>query len=160
MGRVIMGAPATEREWFDKATTAAVAGARRIAAGIKGKQVGELEDREWGWIVAAVIVGWIEIRMQQAIAEGRDAEEVVRWTDFVPDPCDVAVVHSILSALADKAGIDWSRPLAAWSKDTMTDFLMLAWRLIGEAETVRDHGPGTILKKSEFNEKVGDPIPF
>ena len=160
MGRVTMGAPATEREWLDKATAAAIAGARRIAAGIKGKQVGELDDREWGWIVAAVIVGWVQLRTQQAIAEGRDAEKVVRWTDFVPDPCDVAVIRSILPILADKAGVDWSQPLTSWSKDTMTDFLMLAWRLIGEVETVRDHGPGKILKKSEFNEKIGDPIPF
>jgi hypothetical protein len=160
MGRVTMGAPATEREWLDKATTAAVAGARRIAAGIKGKPVDQLDDQSWGWIVAAVIVGWIEIRTQQAIAESRDAEEVVRWTNFIPNPCDVAVVRSILPTLADKAGVDWSQPLTTWSKDAMTDFLMLAWRLIGEAETVRDHGPGKILKKSEFNEKVGDPIPF
>jgi hypothetical protein len=70
------------------------------------------------------------------------------------------VVHSILPTLADKAGIDWSLSLQAWSKDAMTDFLLLAWRLIGEAEAIRDHGPGRILKKSEFNERVGDPLPF
>ena len=108
MGGMTMGPP-TEKEWLDKATAAAIAGARRIARDVKGKQVGELDDREWGWIVAAVIVGWIEIRMQQAIAEGRDAEEVVRWTNFVPNPCDVAVIQSILPTLADKAGVDWSQ---------------------------------------------------
>jgi hypothetical protein len=152
-----MGTP-TEKEWLDKATAAAVAGARRVAP--KGKVTDRLDDQEWGWIVAAVIVGWIQIRVQQAIAEGRDAEEVARWTAFSPDPCDVAVVHSILPTLADKADIDWSQPLAAWPKDMMTRFLLLAWRLIGETETVRDHGPGRILKKSEFNENVGDPLPF
>jgi len=150
----------TEKEWLDKATAAAVAGARRVAAGIKDKVIDRLDDQEWGFIVAAVIVGWVQLRTQQAIAEGRDAEEVVRWTNFVPDPCDVAVIRSILPILADKAGVDWSQPLTSWSKDTMTDFLLLAWRLIGEAEAVRDHGPGRILKKSEFNERVGDPIPF
>jgi hypothetical protein len=98
--------------------------------------------------------------MQQAIAEGRDGEEVVRLTAFSPDPCDVAVVHSILPTLADRAGIDWALSLQAWPKDVMTNFPMLAWRLLSEAETVRDHGPGRILKKSEFNEKVGDAIPF
>ncbi len=152
--------PRQESEWLQQATAAAIAGARRIASSLKSKSVNQLDDTEWGWIVAAVIVGWIEVRTRQAIAEGRDAEETVRWTDFVPDPCDVAVVHSILPTLADKASIDWSRPLAALTRDQMTDFLLVAWRLISETETMRDHGPGRILKKSEFNEKVGDPIPF
>jgi hypothetical protein len=78
MGRV-MGAPPTEKEWLDKATAAAVAGARRITRGLKSRP-----------------------------------------------PID-----------------------------------QLGWRLLGEAETMRDHGPGRILKRSsEFNEKAGDPIPF
>jgi hypothetical protein len=37
---------------------------------------------------------------------------------------------------------------------------MLAWKLISEAETARDHGPGRILKKGEFNPETGDAIPF
>jgi hypothetical protein len=70
------------------------------------------------------------------------------------------VVNSILPELADKALIDWSLPLATWSKDTMTNFLMIAWDLISKAEIMRDQGPGKILKKAEFNEKTGDPVPF
>jgi hypothetical protein len=81
-------------------------------------------------------------------------------TAFSPDPCDVAVVTSILPTLADTAGVDWSLSLSAWSKDTMTNFLMLAWQLMRDAEHTRDHGPGKILKKAEFNEEHGDPIPF
>ena len=112
-------------------------------------------------IIAAVIFGWIEVRVQQAIAEGRDSEEMVRLTRLQPDPCDVAVVTSILPELADKAVIDWSQPLAAWPKDMMIKFLMLASRLINEAEAIRDHGPGKILKKkAEFDEEAGDEIPF
>jgi hypothetical protein len=152
-----------ENEWLDKATAAAIAGARKIVSSsgpLMNTPIGRLSDQEWGTIIAAVIFGWIEVRVRQAIAEGRDQEETVRWTSLSPDPCDVAVVRSILPTLADQAGIDWNLPLAAWSKDQMTDFLMVAWRLIGETETVRDHGPGRILKKSEFNERVGDPIPF
>jgi hypothetical protein len=42
----------------------------------------------------------------------------------------------------------------------MVGFLLLAWRLLGEAETARDHGPGKILKPAEFDEKTGDPLPF
>ena len=75
-----------------------------------------------------MIFGWIETRVQQAIAEGLDQEQTVRLTGLSPSPCDVAVVRSILPALADQAGIDWSLPLTAWSKDTMVGFLLLAWQ--------------------------------
>jgi hypothetical protein len=107
-----------------------------------------------------VVFGWISARAEQAIAEGRDTEEMIRSTGLRPDPCDVAVVTSILPELADKAAIDWSQPLSAWPKNVMTNFLMLAWRLIGEAEAARDQGK--ILKniKPEFNEEIGDLIPF
>jgi hypothetical protein len=152
-----------ENEWLDKATAAAVASARKIALSsgpLMNTPVGRLSDHEWGMIVTAVIFGWIEVRVQQAIAEGLDQEQAVRLTGLSPSPCDVAVVRSILPALADRAGIDWALPLNAWSGDTMTNFLLLAWRLLGEAETVRDHGPGKILKRAEFNMETGDPIPF
>jgi hypothetical protein len=152
-----------ENDWLEKATAAAVAGARKIALNsqpLMNTPVGRLSDHEWGMICTAVIFAWIEVRVQQAIAEGLDQEQAVRLTGLSPDPCDVAVVRSILPALADKAGIDWALPLQAWSKDQMTSFLMVAWRLLGEAETERDHGPGRILKRAEFDEKTGDRIPF
>jgi hypothetical protein len=155
-----------ENEWLDKATAAAVAGARRIASSpgpLMNTPVGRLSDHEWGIICAAVIFGWVETRVQQAIAEGRDQEgqeEMVRHTGLSPSPCDSAVVRSILPAVADQAGIDWTLPLTAWSADAMVGFLLLVWRLLDEAETARDHGPGKILKRAEFDEKTGDPIPF
>jgi hypothetical protein len=152
-----------ENEWLDKATAAAIAGARKIALSpgpLMNTPVGRLSDYEWGIICAAVIFGWVETRVQQAIAEGRDQEEMVRLTGLSPSPCDSAVVRSILPALADQAGIDWTLPLTAWSGDTMVGFLLLAWRLLGEAETARDHGLGKILKRAEFDEKTGDPLPF
>ena len=152
-----------EDEWLRRATDAAIAGARKIALSsgpLMNTPTGRLNDHEWGMIITAIIFRWIEVRVQQAIAEGLDQEKAVRLTDFSPDPCDVAVVGSILSALADTAKIDWSLPLSAWSKDTMTNFLMLAWQFMRDAEHARDHGPGKILKKAEFDEKTGDPIPF
>jgi hypothetical protein len=152
-----------EDDWQRKATDAAIARARKIALAPGPRMntpVGRLTDHEWGLIIAAAIFGWIEVRVQQAIAEGIDQEQAVRMTALSPDPCDVAVVRSILPMLADTAGIDWTQPLAAWAKDTMTDFLMLAWQLLRDAEYVRDHGPGKILRKAEFAENTGDPIPF
>jgi hypothetical protein len=152
-----------EDEWQAKATAAAIAGASKIVrvnTSVANTRAGDLSDGQWGWIVAAVIFGWIEVRMQQAIAESLDQEQAVRLTGFAPDPCDVAVVKSILPTLADTAGIDWALPLAAWAKDQMANFLTLAWQLMRDAEHARDQGAGKILRKAEFDEKTGDPIPF
>jgi len=152
-----------ENDWLDKASAAAIAGARKIALGNSAPMntpVRRLSDHEWSMIVTAVIFGWIEVRVQQAISEGLDQEQTVRMTNLSPDPCEVAVVTSILPTLADTAGIDWSLPLTAWTGQTMTNFLMLAWQLVRDAEHARDHGPGKVLNKAEFDEKTGDAIPF
>jgi hypothetical protein len=154
----------TENEWLDRATAKAIKAARKIATGnpkgLMMTPVGRLNDEQWGWIVAAVIFAWIEVRVEQAIAEGRDSEQTVRISGLSPDPCDVAVVRSILPELADAARIDWSQPLAAWPKDTMASFLMLAWKLISKAEIARDHGPGRILRKSAAGDEMAQDVPF
>jgi hypothetical protein len=153
-----------EDEWLRRATDAAVAGARKIALNSSGlpmmTPVGRLNDAQWGWIVTAVIFAWVQTRTEQAIAEGLDQEQAVRLTGLAPSPCDVAVVAAILPELAGKAGVDWSLPLAAWSKDIMTSFLLLAWQLINKAETARDQGPGRIIQKSRDWDTKGDAIPF
>lgn len=150
-----------ENDWQDRATDAAIADARKIALGsspLMNTPVGRLSDSQWGWIVTAAIFGWVETRVAQAIEEGLDQEQAVRLTGLSPSPCDIAVVRSILPALADQAAIDWSQPLSTWSKDTMVNFLMFAWQLIGQAELARDHGPGKILRKSD--RELNDPLPF
>ena len=104
-----------EDEWQRNATAAAIAGARKIAAGCKGlgssTPIGRLTDEQWGWIITAAIFGWIETRVEQAIAESLDQEQTVRLIELSPSPCDVAVVRSILPTLADTAAIDWTQPL-------------------------------------------------
>jgi hypothetical protein len=155
----------TEKEdaWQAKATAAAVAGARKIVA-LNGASipmmtpVGRLSDLQWGWVVTAAIFGWIKTRCEQAIEEGLDQEEAVRLTGLNPSPCDVATIASILPMLADKAAIDWALPLQAWSKDQMTNFLLMAMRLIDAAEIARDSGK--IVRKSEDWEAKGDPLPL
>ena len=153
-----------ENDWQDKATARAIEGARKVALASGPRMntpVGRLNNHEWGMIITAAIFGWIEVRVQQAIAEGLDQEQAVRLTGLSPNPCDIAVVKSILGELADTAGIDWSRPLASWSPDTMTGFLMLASKLITQAEAARDHGPGKILKKSEVaRDEMAQEVPF
>jgi hypothetical protein len=164
MGEVMVMGKITEKEnaWQAKATDAAIAAARKIALSTAlpaMTPVGRLSDHQWGWIVTAVIFGWIETRCEQAIEEGLDPEHAARMTGLSPSPCDVAIVRSILPALCDQAAIDWSQPLAAWSKDTMVNFLLLAWQLIGKAELARDQGPGGITRKPATAE-LDDPIPF
>jgi hypothetical protein len=140
-----------EDEWQRRATAAAIAAARKIAGGsgsLMNTPVGRLSDLQLGWIITAGIFGWVQTRVEQAIAEGLDHEQAVRMTGLTPSPCDVAVIHSILPALADQAAIDWSLPLSVWSKEMMSDFLLSAWQLINKAEIARDHGPGGILRRS------------
>ena len=154
-----------EDAWQQKATDAAIVAVRKIALNSTGlpptTPVGRLTDLQWGWLVTAAIFGWIQTRCQQAIEEGLDQEQAVRLTGLMPSPGDVAVVTSILPMLADQAGIDWALPLKAWSKDTMTNFLLMAWRLIEAAEIARDQGPGKILKRSELAvAELNNPIPF
>jgi hypothetical protein len=154
----------TEKEnaWLDKATAAAIASARKIALNSSGlpmmTPIGRLNDSQWGWVITAAIFAWVQTRVEQAIEEGLDQEQAVRMTGLSPSPCDVAVVSSVLPALADQAVVDWSLPLSAWSKDVMTNFLLLAWQLMNKAETARDHGPGKIVGKSKDWDTKGDDI--
>jgi hypothetical protein len=164
LGEVIMGAISDcEDKWLAKATEAAVAGARKVALADRptmNTPVGRLNNRQWGMIICAIIFAWTETKTEQAIAEGLNTDDLMRVTGFAPDPCDIAVVRSILPALADGSAIDWAQPLSAWSPDIMVSFLSLAWRLMREAEHARDHGPGHLLKKAEYDWKTGDPVPF
>jgi hypothetical protein len=154
-----------ENAWLDKATAAAIAAARKIAQNTKDlpaqMPVAHLSDSQWGWMITAAIFAWIRVRVEQAIAEGLDQEQAVRLTGVKPAPCEVAVATSILPKLADQAKIDWSLPLAAWPKETMTDFLLLAWQLLKEAETARDRGPKIVRESIEQAwDKFGDPLPL
>jgi hypothetical protein len=129
-----------------------IAAARKVALGngpLMNTPVGRLTDGHWGWIVTATTFAWVRVRVEQAIAEGLDQEKAVRTMWLTPDPCDVAVVTSILPKLADEAKIDWTMPLQAWPKEQMTGFLVLVWKLINESECARDHGPGKILRTSK-----------
>jgi hypothetical protein len=148
-----------EDELLRQATAAAIAGVRKVTgeAPLANTPVGRLSDLQWGWVVTAAIFAWTKMRSEQAIADGRDQERMILATGFSPDPCDVAVVSSVLGELADTAGIDWDLPLKAWPKDVMVNFLSLAWALIRRAEQLRDYAPATVLRKPQVAE---DPIPF
>jgi hypothetical protein len=154
----------SEDEWLSKATADAIGGVRKIIAAaepsIANVPVGRLSETELGWICMAAICGWISSRSEQAISEGGAIEQAILSTGRNPDPCDVAVVTSILPELAATAGVDWSQSLSAWSKNVMTNFLLLAWRLLDQARTARDVGSGKIVKKIEPKKDFDDLIPF
>ena len=132
-----------EDAWQRKATEAAIAAARGV---VKHDgpippltPIGRLSDTKWGWLVAAILFGWISTRAQQATAENLDVERTIQASAVSPDPWDAGAVLAILPELAGACpDIDWSLPLASWSKETMAEFLLAALRLIRKALIARD----------------------
>src|SRR5262249_35454384 len=135
---------ALEDAWQRQATAAAVEAARGIVQ-MDGPippatPIGRLSDTEWGWVLAAMLFAWISTRAQQAASEQLDSEQVIRLIALDPQPWDTGAVMAILPELADTCpDIDWSKPLAQWSRETMAEFLLAAMRLIRKAMIARDH---------------------
>jgi hypothetical protein len=170
-----------EDEWQRRATAAAIEAARGVVKDggpiPPGAPIGRLSDSEWGWIVCAVLFGWIQTRAQQAVAENIDTEQTVRMIGLDPEPWDLGAVTAILPELADCCEIDWSKPLSAWSRETMAEFLLTAVRLVRKSIIARDLSErgvtrganagviarlanaaagGPLMTPDEFD----DPIPF
>src|SRR5262245_24577299 len=134
---------AIEDQWQRDATAAAIAGAQRVIQMDgpipPGTPVGRLSDVEWGWIVAAILFGWIATRAQQAAAERLDTERTIRMVGLDPQPWDAGAVMAILPELADACSdIDWSKPFTAWPRETVVEFLLRAMQLIRKAQIARD----------------------
>jgi hypothetical protein len=161
---------AIEDVWQRRATEAAIAAARGV---VKHDgpippltPIGRLGDIEWGWIVAAILFGWISTRAQQATAENPDIERIIRATGLEPDPWDAGAVLTILPDLVDACpDIDWSLPLASWSKETITEFLLTALRLIRRAMLARDRSGKGITREAsastiarQANAGAGGPL--
>jgi hypothetical protein len=159
-----------EGQWQRDATAAAIAGARGVVQMDgpipPGTPIGRLSDTEWGWVVAAVLFAWISKRAEQAAAEQLDTERLIRMTALDPQPWDAGAVAAILSDLADAcSGIDWSKPVAAWPKDDVIEFLLKAMRLIRKAMIARDLSDKGISRKSsaatiarQANAAAGGPL--
>jgi hypothetical protein len=154
-----------DSEWLEAATAASIAAARRVVLGEEAAvnmntPVGRLSDLEWGWIVSSAIFAWIATHAQQATVEGRSVEQTIRMSMLDPNPWDAGMVATILPELAEVPGIDWSKPLAEWSRETMTAFLLAALGRVREATVARDLGGGAITHNSKTKRSLNDSVPL
>lgn len=138
--------------WQRKATAAAITAARKVVmhdgAIPPGTPISRLGDVEWGWIVAAILFGWIATRAEQATAEQIDTELAVRMTTLDPEPWDSGAVTAILPDLAAACpDIDWAQPLSAWSREEISGFLLVALRLVRKAMLARDRLRDLFVRK-------------
>jgi hypothetical protein len=161
---------ALEDKWQRDATAAAIAAARRVIQADgpipPGTPVGRLSEAEWGWVVAGVLFAWISVRAQQAASEQLDTERTIRMTALDPQPWDAGAVAAILPDLADAcSGLDWSKPLTAWPRDDIIEFLLKAMPLIRKAMIARDFSDKGVTRKSsasaiarQANAAAGGPL--
>ena len=163
---------ALEDQWQRDATAAAIAAARGVVQMDgpipPGTPIGRLSDTECGWIVAGVLFAWISKRAEQATAEQIDTEpeQLIRLTALDPQPWDAGAVETILPDLADACtGLDWSKPLAQWSREDIVEFLLKAMALVHKAMLARDLSDKGISRKSnaatiahQANAAAGGPL--
>jgi hypothetical protein len=87
-------------------------------------------------------------------------------TALDPQPWDAGAVAAILPELADAcADLDWSKPLAGWSREDIIEFLLKAMPLIRKATIARDLSDKGITRKSsastiarQANAAAGGPL--
>jgi len=142
---------AMEDVWLRKATAAAIAAARKVVEGgavNPAAPVGRLSDTEWGWIFSSCLFAWIVVRSEQAVAEQIDSELTIRAVGYDPNPWDVGAIAAILPDLSETSGIDWTKPLANWSREEMLVLLTAAFALIRKGMIARDLSGATITRKS------------
>jgi hypothetical protein len=144
---------ALEDQWQRDATAAAISAARGVVQMNgpvpPGTPIGRLSETEWGWLFAAMLFAWISKRAEQATAEQIDTEQLIRLTTLDPDPWDAGAVAAILPDLADACpDLDWSKPLTAWSRDNIIEFLLKAMPLIRKAMIARDLSEKGITRQS------------
>ena len=161
---------ALEDIWQRDATAAAIAAARDVIRTDgpipPGTPAGRLSFTEWSWIVAGVLFAWISKRAEQAAAEQLDTEQLVRMTALDPEPWDAGAVAAILRDLADACSdLDWSKPLAAWKREHITEFLLKAMPLIRKAMAARDLSSKGVTRASsaatiarQANAAAGGPL--
>jgi hypothetical protein len=161
---------AIEDQWQRDATAAAIARARGVVQMNgpipPGTPIGRLSDTEWGWVLTAMLFAWISKRAEQATVEQLDVEQTIRLTALDPQPWDAGAVAAVLPDLADACSeLDWSKPLTAWPKDDIIEFLLKAMPLIRKAMIARDLSDKGVTRTSsaatiarQANAAAGGPL--
>jgi hypothetical protein len=155
----------TEDQWQRYATESAIKAARKIATSgttvPPGTPVGGLSDVEWGWLFSAMLFAWLSARSEQATAEGRNVEQVIRQGNGAA--WDAGAITGILPDLAT-LDIDWRMPLAEWPREAMVSFLVKALNLMRDAFFARDRTGGVTRQSTpdriarEANAAAGGPF--
>jgi hypothetical protein len=161
---------ALEDIWQREAARVAIKEARAVVNGgavPPMTPIGRLSDVEWGWLVAAVLFGWINTRAQQATSNGiglPDQFRYIREAGFEPDPWDQGAIEAIFPELAN-SDTDWSKSLTEFSREEMIAFLGDAYNLIGKAMLARNKGERLVTRRlplsmAKADEKDwDDPLP-
>jgi hypothetical protein len=134
-------------DWQRRARAAVVEAASKELAAIQPASL--LSASDIGVLADTIISAWIRFRAEQAVVNGVKHDSLVLTTGNIPEPWDVGTVAAILPELAAQE-IDWSKPLAAWSRGVMSAFIYLACK----AQSARDAAQAAV--GAEF----GDSIPF
>jgi hypothetical protein len=157
---------AIEDCWQREATRVAIEQVRAVVNGGAVPPltpIGRLGDVEWGWIVAAVLFGWINTKAQQATSNGvglPDQFRYIRESHLEPDPWDQGAIEAILPELANSS-TDWNKRLVEFSRDEMIAFLGDAYNLIGKAMLLRDLGEARVTSKGPNGEVAeASMLPF
>jgi hypothetical protein len=161
---------AAQDDWMRRATAATIAAAKDVI-GDTGPirpltPIGRLGDDEFGWICSSVVSAWIATRAEQAATEGWNAEHAIRSTGLAPDPWIAGAVASVLPKLFESCpDLDWAQPIGSWSKDTITEFLSVAFGLIQCALAARDTteeqvagAPNPDVTARRMNAAAGNPL--
>ena len=151
---------AIEDAWQREATRVAIEQARAVVSGgalPPLTPVGRLSDTEWGWIVAAVLFGWISTRSRQATSNGVGPDKYLYINESLnPDPWDAGAIEAILPELGN-CQADWSKSLSQFSREEMITFLGDAYNLIGKAMLARDRGEKLVTRKGPDGTGTAEP---
>jgi hypothetical protein len=161
---------ARQDQWMRQASAASVAafsdliGNGAEAVILSGVPVGRLTSAEKGWLTSVAIFAWIAARSEQAAHEGWNTEHAIRETGLSPDPWMIGAVASILPKLvAALPDFDWGKPIGAWSKNEVAEFLATAYGLMQRALTARDSteaqttGVDASVTARQINTAAGNP---
>jgi hypothetical protein len=156
---------AEQDEWLRRAHDAAAVAAKDLVGKNgpirPGATVGALTKHEWAWIVSGALHAWVATRARQASEEGWNEEIAIRTTGLAHDPWLCGAVASTLPTLfASLPDLDWSSPIGSWSKQTITEFLTVAFALCTRAVAARDATEKKIAGAKTYPTGPGPDCPF